>query len=119
MLEIQDGYWRQHAIFNHLCGLCFSCKRMAGEQGMTAASRLGPFLTSAGVFALDRVTKNIIRNQVTPWDNYTVIPRFFSIVHSENQGAAFGLFAESSSQWRTFLLVLLALGVMLFITALL
>jgi signal peptidase II len=86
---------------------------------MTTASRISPFLASAGVFALDRVTKNIIRSHVSPWDNLSVIPSFFSIVHTENRGAAFGLFAESSSEWRTLLLVALAFGVMLFITALL
>lgn len=86
---------------------------------MTPAARISPFLASAGVFILDRVTKRLVRNQVSPWDNFNVIPGFFSIVHSENRGAAFGLFAESSGEWRTLLLVALALGVMLFITALL
>lgn len=78
-----------------------------------------PFAVSAGVFVLDRLTKIVIRHRVTPWDNFTVIPGFFSIVHTENRGAAFGLFSESSSEWRTLLLVALALGVMLFITTLL
>ena len=55
---------------------------------MTVVDRISPFLMSAGVFALDRVTKILIRNRVTPWDNYTVIPGFFSIVHTENRGAA-------------------------------
>ncbi len=86
---------------------------------MTPLERFSPFLATAGVFALDRVTKIVIRGRVSAWDNFTVIPGFFSIVHSENRGAAFGLFSESSSEWRTLLLVALALGVMLFITALL
>jgi signal peptidase II len=86
---------------------------------MTTPDRIAPFSASVGVFILDRVTKGAIRNHVTPWDTYSVIPGFFSIVHTENRGAAFGLFAESSSQWRTLLLVALALGVMLFITTLL
>jgi signal peptidase II len=86
---------------------------------MNTLDRIIPFFASAGVFILDRVTKGVIRNRVSPWDSYPVIPGFFSIVHSENRGAAFGLFSESSSEWRTLLLVALALGVMLFITALL
>ncbi len=86
---------------------------------MTLGSRFSPFLISAGVFVLDRLTKNLIRNYVSPWQNISIIPSFFSIVHTENRGAAFGLFADSSSEWRTLLLVALALGVMLFITALL
>lgn len=86
---------------------------------MTRFDRVLPFLASAAVFALDRVTKLVIRERVTPWDSYTVIPGFFNIVHTENRGAAFGLFADSSSELRTVLLIALALGVMLFITALL
>ncbi len=86
---------------------------------MTMIDRFSPFVASAGIFALDRVTKVTIRDRVTPWDSYSVIPGFFNIVHTENRGAAFGLFAESSSEFRTVLLIALALGVMLFITALL
>jgi signal peptidase II len=86
---------------------------------MSPLQRFSPFLISAAVFAADRVTKQIIRERVSFWDNFTVIPGFFSIVHTENRGAAFGLFADSSGEWRTFFLIALALGVMLFITALL
>ena len=81
--------------------------------------RYSPFLISAAVFVADRITKHIVRDRVSPWDNFTVIPGFFSIVHTENRGAAFGLFAEATGEWRTFFLIALALGVMLFIAALL
>ena len=86
---------------------------------MSKIERLLPFAASAAVFALDRVTKLAIRGRMTPWDSYTVIPGLFNIVHTENRGAAFGLFADSSSPVRTILLIALALAVMLFITALL
>ncbi len=86
---------------------------------MKSIARIYPFLVSAGVFVLDRATKLIIRDRVSPWDNYPVIPGFFSIVHTENSGAAFGLFADSTSQFRTFFLIALAVGVMLLITGLL
>jgi len=74
---------------------------------------------AAGVFAIDRLTKWIIETRVSEDENYVVIPGFFDIVQSHNKGAAFGLFAESSSEWRTVLLIgfsmaaLLALVVML------
>lgn len=86
---------------------------------MKSIARFYPFALSAGVFLTDRITKNVIRAQVSPWDNIAVIPGFFSIVHTENRGAAFGLFAESTSEWRTFFLIALALGVMLLIAGLL
>jgi signal peptidase II len=86
---------------------------------MSPFQRFSPFLISAGVFVADRVTKQMVRERVSPWDNFPVIPEFFSIVHTENRGAAFGLLAEARGEWRTFFLIALALGVMLFITALL
>jgi signal peptidase II len=86
---------------------------------MTTAGRFLPFILSAAVFAVDRLTKILIRARVTSWDSWSVIPGFFNIVHTENQGAAFGLFADSSNQFRTVLLIALALGVMLFIAMLL
>jgi signal peptidase II len=86
---------------------------------MTTLWRLYPFIISVLVFLVDRVTKQLIRQRVSPWDNFTVIPGFFSIVHTENAGAAFGIFADSTSEWRTFLLIGLAVGVMLLILGLL
>lgn len=77
---------------------------------------------AGAVFAIDRVTKGIIEARVGAFDTHVVIPGFFDIVHSQNSGAAFGLFAESSSEWRTVLLIgfscvaLVALTVMLWRT---
>jgi len=82
-------------------------------------ARYLPFLIAAAVFLLDRATKLFIRSRVTFWDNFAVIPNFFSIVHTENRGAAFGMFSDSTSVLRPILLVVLALGVMVFISVLL
>jgi signal peptidase II len=78
---------------------------------------------AGAVFAVDRFTKWMIETRFSSYDSFVVIPKFFDIVHSENRGAAFGLFAESSSEWRTFLLIgfslvaLVALTVMLWRTS--
>jgi signal peptidase II len=78
---------------------------------------------AGAVFAIDRLTKWIIQTRVSFYDNRVVIPGFFDIVHSENQGAAFGLFAQSTSELRTVLLIgfsvvaLVALVVMLWRTS--
>lgn len=82
-------------------------------------TRWAPFLLSAAVFVLDHLSKLIIRNRVSVWDNFPVIRGFFSIVHAENRGAAFSMFADSNSMLRPFLLIALALGVMGFIVYLL
>lgn len=54
---------------------------------------------------LDRITKIIIEQTLPTTDSITVIPGFFSITHVHNRGAAFGLFSESTSEWRTVLLI--------------
>ena len=68
--------------------------------------RFKAFGAAAVVFALDRFTKWIIETRVSSYDSYPVIPGFFDIVRSQNRGVAFGLFNNSTSEWRTLLLVL-------------
>ena len=41
-------------------------------------------------------------------DTRHVIPGFFDIIHSSNRGVAFSLFHDSTSPWRTTLLILAA-----------
>ncbi|MGH7246635.1 MAG: signal peptidase II [Pseudomonadota bacterium] len=81
--------------------------------------RLFPFTIAVIVVVLDRITKWLIRTQVSAWDNIVVIPNFFSIVHAENRGAAFGLLSEATGAWRNFLLIGLSLAVLVFIGAIL
>lgn len=66
---------------------------------------LGAFAPAAVVCALDRITKIVVERDLALYETHTVIPGFFNLVHTRNQGAAFGLFAESPSAWRTALLV--------------
>ena len=77
---------------------------------MNARLRAGMLI--AGVVALDRATKLYIRARVSPVDVYPVIPRFFNIVHTENPGAAFGMFSDSPTEWRGILLVGISVAVM-------
>ncbi len=72
--------------------------------------RLKAYGVAGVIFALDRLTKWIIETRVTFVDTLQVIPGFFDIVHSQNRGVAFGLFNDSTSQWRTSLLVLFSLA---------
>lgn len=68
-------------------------------------SRIVAYGTAATVFLIDRISKEMIQAHVSFWDTYEVIPGFFNIVHTENRGAAFGLFANADSEWRTFFLL--------------
>src|SRR5215212_697232 len=65
---------------------------------------------SAAIFALDRLTKRVIESRFSAFDTHTVIPGFFDIVHARNPGAAFSMFADSTSAWRPFILIGLSLA---------
>lgn len=75
------------------------------REQLTRHARLVPFAVALAVFVLDRLTKLLVQRTVAPWDSYTVIPGFFNIIHTENPGAAFSLFANAQTEWRTFFLV--------------
>ena len=69
------------------------------------AMRKYHFLISLCVIALDRVTKWTISRRLSMHDGIQVIPGFFRIIHTENPGAAFGIFADSPSQWKLGMLI--------------
>jgi signal peptidase II len=75
---------------------------------METALRLYAFSIAAGVFALDRITKLAVNAYISEWDTYTIIPGFFNLIHAENPGAAFSMFAQSPSEWRRFILILVS-----------
>lgn len=67
------------------------------------------------IFVLDRLTKVYIETHVSAMDTFAVIPGFFNIVHTQNRGAAFGMFAESGGPLRTLLLVVVSIAVLGFV----
>jgi signal peptidase II len=81
--------------------------------------RARAYSLAALVFALDRLTKWVVETRVSAMDTFHVIPGFFDIVHSQNRGVAFGIFNDSTSEWRTTLLVLLSAAAVVFISAIL
>jgi len=72
-----------------------------------ADARLKAYGIAAAVLALDRTTKWLVERHVSFADTYQVIPGFFDIVHSQNRGVAFGVFNDSTFEWRTTVLVLM------------
>ena len=77
------------------------------------------FLIALFVLALDRYTKWLISHRLSVHDSITVIPGFFRIVHAENPGAAFGMFADSPSPWKIVLLILFSIIALLIVSTLL
>ena len=84
-----------------------------------SASRVLMYGLAAAVFAVDRLTKWIIETRVSAFDSHIVIPGFFEIVYSQNRGAAFGLFAETSFAWRTLLLIGFSMVALIVLTVML
>jgi signal peptidase II len=71
------------------------------------------------VIALDRITKITIARRLSLHDSVTVIPGFFRIIHAENPGAAFGIFADSPSEWKISLLIVFSVIALLIVSTLL
>jgi signal peptidase II len=69
------------------------------------------FLIAALVIVIDRLTKWWIASAIPlNGSGVQVIPGVFHITHIENRGAAFGLFADSPSPWKTSVLIALSLA---------
>lgn len=81
--------------------------------------RWAPFPIAAAIFLLDRLTKILIKTHLSGYDTIRVIPGFFNIVHNENPGVAFGLFADSANPFRTIVLIGLSAVILVLITTVL
>lgn len=85
----------------------------------THAMRKYHFLIAILVVVLDRVTKWLIAGKIALHDSIPVLPGFFRLTHVQNPGAAFGLFAESSSEWKVAILILFSIVALAVVSALL
>jgi signal peptidase II len=87
---------------------------------MTKNSARRLYLLIAGiVFFLDRWSKRLIAQRVSLYTHIQVIPGFFRITHTENTGAAFSMFADSTAPWKIGLLVGFSVLALLVVSALL
>lgn len=74
---------------------------------------------SLSVFALDRLTKWLVLRNVPLYDGFEVIPGFFRITHVHNRGAAFGMFADHPSEWKTAALIFFSLAALALVVGML
>jgi signal peptidase II len=77
------------------------------------------FLIALFVVLLDRATKWAVAKNISLHDSIQLIPHVFYLTHVENRGAAFGLFAESPSQWKIGMLILFSIIAMIIVSTLL
>jgi signal peptidase II len=78
-----------------------------------------PLLIALAVLLLDRMTKWAIAQTIPLEDAVNIIPGFFRLTHLENTGAAFSLFADSSSPFRTTLLITFSVAALAVVSVLL
>ena len=71
------------------------------------------------VVLIDRMTKWLIAEKITLHDSVDVIPGLFRLTHVQNQGAAFGLFSESPSEFKVGMLILFSVAALAVVSALL
>lgn len=78
-----------------------------------------PLLIALAVLLLDRITKWAIAQTIPLEDVINIIPGLFRLTHLENTGAAFSLFADSNSPFRTTLLIAFSLAALAVVSVLL
>lgn len=77
------------------------------------------FLIALGIVCLDRISKWVVAKDIPLHGNIQIIPDFFRLTHVENRGAAFGLFADSPSEWKIAVLILFSVVALIIVSALL
>lgn len=83
------------------------------------SARATHFLLALIVVLLDRWTKRLVAAHIAMYSHIQIIPGFFRITHTENTGAAFSLFADSPSHWKTALLIGFSVTAMIVVIGLL
>jgi signal peptidase II len=78
-----------------------------------------PLLIAFAILLLDRITKWAIAQTISLEDAVNIIPGFFRLTHLENTGAAFSLFADSPSPFRTTLLIAFSVAALAVVSVLL
>jgi signal peptidase II len=76
-------------------------------------------LIALGVVVFDRFTKWLVIRNIPLDDSISIIPGLFRLTHLENTGAAFSLFAESPSPFKTAMLVAVSVAALLIVAILL
>jgi signal peptidase II len=78
------------------------------------AIRVGRFsrglwgIAAVVVFVADQVTKAVVKGSIPEHTTVPLLPHFFNLIHTNNAGAAFGLFSDSPAPWKTVLLIVIS-----------
>jgi len=77
------------------------------------------FLIAILIVVLDQATKWLVNNNIKLNEGIVVLPGFFRLTNVQNTGAAFGLFADSASEWKVSILVVFSVLALVVVSALL
>jgi len=83
------------------------------------SSRVVYFVIALLVVVLDRWSKHMVARRIALYTHIQIIPGFFRLTHTENTGAAFSLFADSTAPWKTALLIAFSVIALLVVSVLL
>jgi signal peptidase II len=70
-------------------------------------------LIAVAVFVEDQVSKSMVIHRIPEHAVVPVIPGFFNLTNSKNSGAVFGMFSDSAVWWKTPLLVVVSLALLI------
>src|SRR5258708_20315615 len=85
----------------------------------TQSTRSFHFLIATRGVVRDRTHKWAVAKNISLHDSIQIIPGFFRLTHVENRGAAFGLFADSPSEWKIAALALFSIVALAIVAVLL
>lgn len=71
------------------------------------------------VVLLDRLSKLAVSQHISLNEGIDLVPGVFRLTHVQNQGAAFGLFSESPSEWKVTMLILFSVAALAVLSTLL
>jgi signal peptidase II len=80
-------------------------------------SRLLSVLIAILVFLGDQATKALVESSIPERSVVPVLPHFFNLTHTNNAGAAFGLFSESPAPWKTAMLIVVSGALLITVVA--
>lgn len=72
-------------------------------------------LLAVAAMLADRITKFGVERLSAPGFEHVLIPGMLNLIHTNNPGVAFGLFAESGSPWLSPLLIIFSASVIVFL----
>src|SRR5260370_39452629 len=70
------------------------------------------------LFLGDQATKAMVEESIPEHAVLPIVPHFFNLTHTKNPGAAFGLFSDSPSPWKTALLIIVSAALLATVVAL-